>query len=64
MTATDGALTTVESTSLTIAVGPAAKVGFTTQPAGAVSAIAFATQPVAKIQDAGGNTIVGSIRAR
>ena len=60
LTASDGALTTIESTSLTITVGPAAKVGFTTQPAGAVSAIAFTTQPVAKIQDAGGNTIVGS----
>jgi hypothetical protein len=40
-----------------VAPPAAAKLAFTTQPAGALAATAFATQPVAAIQDAGGATL-------
>ena len=40
-----------------VAPPAAAKLAFTTQPAGALAATAFATQPVAAIQDAGGATV-------
>jgi trimeric autotransporter adhesin len=60
LTATDGALTSDVSDSTTITIGPAARVGFTTQPSGATSSVAFGVQPAVKIQDLGGNTIVGN----
>jgi hypothetical protein len=60
LTATDGALTTDVSDNVVITVGAASKLAFTTQPSGAVSDTDFATQPVVKVQDAGGNTIVGN----
>ncbi|MEO5851133.1 MAG: hypothetical protein ABIQ15_01350 [Nocardioides sp.] len=60
LTATDGTLTSVTSTSLTITVGIAAKLGFTTQPSGGTSQVLMVTQPVVAIQDAGGNTVTGN----
>jgi trimeric autotransporter adhesin len=60
LTATDGALTAAVSDSTTITIGPAARVGFTTSPTGATSSVAFTPQPVVKVQDLGGNTIVGN----
>lgn len=57
LTATDGTLTAA-TTSVTITVGPAVKLGFTTHPsASSTSGVAFATQPVVAAQDAGGNTV-------
>jgi hypothetical protein len=55
--ATDGSLTSATSSSFNITVGPAAKLAFTQQPAGAKTGIAFVTQPKVAIQDAGGNTV-------
>lgn len=43
--------------SLTVAVGPATKLGFITQPANATVSQPFGTQPVVAVQDAGGNTV-------
>jgi hypothetical protein len=57
LTASDAALATAVSSSLTITVGTASKLAFTTQPSSAVGGVPFATQPVVKIQDAGGNTV-------
>ena len=63
LTASATGLTSATSNSLTITVGAASKLGFTTQPTGAVGGAPFAAQPVVAVQDAGGNTIVGT-RAR
>jgi signal peptidase I len=60
LTATAGGLTSDVSVSLTITVGPASKLGFTTNPSGSTGGVAFATQPVVAVQDAGGNTVSDS----
>ena len=60
LTATDSALTSAVSASTTVTIGAAAKLAFTTQPSGATSSVAFGAQPAVKIQDLGGNTIVGN----
>jgi hypothetical protein len=60
LTATSGTLTTAASTTFTITVGPAAKLGFTTQPSNTAYNTVFATQPAVAVQDAGGNTITTS----
>ena len=57
LTATDGSLTSATSSSFNIAVGAAAKLAFTQQPANALTAVPFPTQPKVAIQDAGGNTV-------
>ena len=57
LTATDASLTAAVSSSFNITVGAAAKLGFLLQPAGAVAATVFTTQPLVAIQDAGGNTV-------
>jgi hypothetical protein len=55
--ATAGALTSATSNTLTISVGGAARLGFTTSPSGAASSVAFGTQPVVAVQDLGGNRV-------
>jgi hypothetical protein len=57
LTASSGALTGDTSTPFNVTVGPAAKLAFTAQPAGATGGSAFGTQPVVTVQDAGGNTV-------
>ena len=57
LTASATGLTSGTSSSFTITVGAAAKVAFTTQPGGGASQVAWATQPVVTVQDAGGNTV-------
>jgi hypothetical protein len=57
---TPTSLTAVTSSSFALSVGAASKVMITTQPAGAFNGIAFSTQPIVKITDAGGNTITSS----
>ncbi len=57
VTATSGALTVGTSAAFNVTLGAAAKVGFTTQPGGGTGGTAWGTQPVAAIQDAGGNTV-------
>ncbi|MHB8516664.1 MAG: hypothetical protein ACYDCT_14925 [Dehalococcoidia bacterium] len=61
LTASSLGATGAVSNAITITVGPAAQVGFTTQPVGAAAGQALATQPVVQVQDAGGNNVgVGS----
>ena len=58
LTATDGSMNQ-QSSSLTIDVGSAAQLAFTTQPSDSTGGVAFETQPVVTVQDAGGNTVTG-----
>jgi hypothetical protein len=46
---------TVTSSSIALGAGPATQLAVTTQPAGAVSGVAFTTQPVIAIRDASNN---------
>ncbi len=63
LTATDGALASATSSSFTVTVGAAAKLGFTSQPGGGTSQTALANQPVVAVQDAGGNTVTTDTRS-
>lgn len=56
---TSGALTSVNSTSFTVA-STASKLGIATEPSGATDGVAFTQQPVVHIQDSGGNTVSSS----
>ncbi len=58
LTATDGFDAAATSSAITISVGQAAQLAFTTQPVGNVAeATNFATSPKVTVQDAGGNTV-------
>jgi hypothetical protein len=57
LTASAASLTSATSSAFNITVGPAAKLAFTQQPAGAVTGVAFTTQPKVAVQDAGGNVV-------
>lgn len=50
----------VTDSTVVITVGPAAKVAFSQQPGGGAATLEWAAQPTVTVQDAGGNTIVGS----
>jgi hypothetical protein len=63
LTATASGLTSAVSTSLTITVGSATKLGFTTNPSSSTGGTAFGTQPVVAIQDPGGNTVTSGTAA-
>ncbi|MBI2917725.1 MAG: hypothetical protein HYY01_06990 [Chloroflexi bacterium] len=60
LTASSTGLTSATSNALTVAVGPAAKLEFTTQPASATAGAAFGVQPAVTVEDAGGNAVTGS----
>jgi hypothetical protein len=60
LTASTSGLSSSVSTSFTITVGPATNLAFTTNPSASTGGTAFATQPVVKVQDAGGNTVTTS----
>jgi signal peptidase I len=60
LTAVSSGLTNAVSTSFTITVGAAIKLGFTVTPASTAANTAFAAQPRVAIQDAGGNTVTTS----
>ena len=58
LTATDGSLTPATSSAITVSVGSAYQLAFSTQPVGGVAeATNFVTQPKVTVQDAGGNTV-------
>lgn len=59
LTATSGTLDAATSGSFTI-FGTAAKLAFTTSSSGSTGGIAFPTQPMVTVQDAGGNTVTTS----
>jgi hypothetical protein len=52
-----------ESTAFDVVAGPATKLTFVTQPAGAAAGQAFTTQPVVAITDAGGNVVTTGVSA-
>ena len=60
LTATSGALTKDVSAPFTITTSAATSLEFTTDPSSSTAGVAFATQPVVEVQDAGGNTITTS----
>jgi hypothetical protein len=57
LVASASGLTSAESASFAVVVGPAVKLQFRAQPGNGTSGQAFATQPVVAITDAGGNTV-------
>jgi hypothetical protein len=52
-----------ESNAFNVVAGPATKLTFVTQPAGASAGQVFTTQPVVAITDAGGNIVTSGVRA-
>ena len=58
MAASSG-LTSATSNTFNITVGAAAQLAFTTSPSNSTHGVAFPTQPVVTLQDAGGNTVTG-----
>ncbi len=57
---TDGALQVVDSDPFTVGVGGPVGLAVQTEPASAADDLPFATQPVIRIRDAGGNTVSGA----
>jgi hypothetical protein len=60
LSASSTGLPTVVSTAFNIVAGPAAKLAFSTQPGNATAGASFSTQPAVTLQDASGNTVIGS----
>jgi hypothetical protein len=60
LTAASGVLTGATSNSFDVTAGSATKLVVTTSPSSSTGGTAFATQPVVKVEDAGGNVIIGS----
>jgi hypothetical protein len=60
LTATSGALTAPTYPPITISVGAAAQLVFTTQPGGGTAGTAWASEPAVTLEDAGGNTVTGT----
>ncbi|MDR3606704.1 MAG: Ig-like domain-containing protein [Oligoflexia bacterium] len=60
LTASSSGLTSATSSSFNITVGPAAQLAFTAQPGGGTGGVAWGTEPIVTVQDAGGNTVSGS----
>ncbi len=61
LSASATALTGATSSSLTVAVGAAAKLAFSVQPNGGAAGAAWTSQPRVLVQDAGGNTVTTSV---
>lgn len=62
LTATDStADLTVVSTSFSVTTGAAARIDFSTPPAGGASGSALSTQPVVTLTDRGGNPVAGAV---
>ena len=59
MTASDGSLPTVQSTSFTISAAPPSLV-FTQQPVAGASASALSTEPIIKVETSGGTVVTSS----
>ena len=60
LTATSTGLSSAVSASLTIVIGAASRLVFTTTPLNTVRSTAFTNQPVVVVKDAGGNTVTSS----
>ncbi|MDE3083252.1 MAG: hypothetical protein KGJ39_07525 [Acidobacteriota bacterium] len=61
LTFTSATLTPAVSNSISVAAGPATKLAVTTQPSASVATgVAFAQQPVVKVEDSGGNVVLSN----
>jgi hypothetical protein len=61
LTFSDGALGTAVSSTITVSAGAATQLAITVEPSATVaSGAALAAQPVVKVEDAGGNAVVGN----
>jgi hypothetical protein len=61
LTFTDGPLTDAVSTTITVGAGAASQLAIVTEPSASTkSGAALAVQPIVKVEDAGGNAIVGN----
>lgn len=61
LTFSSSGLTSAVSTPIGVTVGPAAKLAVTTQPSPTVATgVAFAQQPVVKVEDSGGNVVTSN----
>jgi hypothetical protein len=60
LTASSGTLTSDVTGSFVIMTGPATKLAFTTSPSFSNVGVAFITQPVVAVEDAGGNTVTSN----
>jgi len=60
LSASSGALTSANSASFSLTAGAATKLAMQTQPAGAVEAVAFTTQPVVRLQDQSSNNVASA----
>ena len=60
LSANSAGLTSATSASLTLSVGPATQVAFTTQPGGGANGATWNTQPVVSVEDSGGNVVTGA----
>ena len=60
ITASSGGVTS-SGVTITVSAGAPAQIGIRTQPDGAASGTAFATQPIAEVRDAAGNPITSSV---
>lgn len=63
LSATAAGLTSVISSAFDVAIGPAARLVFATEPSGAVAGTPFTAQPMVLIKDAGGDNIPTSSAA-
>ncbi len=57
LSASSAGLTSATSSAFNITVGSPARLAYSSQPSGGTGGVAWATQPVVLIQDAGGNTV-------
>ncbi len=60
LSATSAGLSSATSSSLTLSVGAATQVVFSTQPGGGANGSTWGTQPVASVEDIGGNVVTGA----
>jgi trimeric autotransporter adhesin len=63
LSATATGLTSATSAALTVSVGAAAQLAFTTQPGGGASGASLGTQPAVSVEDSGGNVVTGGASA-
>ncbi len=63
LNATSSGLTNATSSPLTLSVGAATQVAFTTQPANGSNGNNFGTQPVVSVEDSGGNVVTSATNA-
>jgi hypothetical protein len=61
--ATDGSLTSATSSTLSLTVGAAAQLVFTTEPGGGYSGYPWSTQPKVSVEDSGGNVVTTNASA-